>query len=217
MASAKAEKSRDIQGYARNFKPGTPRGIRVLNRSELQVLLHDSFRCFPAADILMLVTAAHVGEATLFKRFKCHCCGIMETGKKITGLMGQPLPAFEAERLVTEIQRPAMDKEHPMVDPLHRHIIEDGKEGGIPQLLVSIGACRITPADKKTMEIGMVVVAEDRYEPVLAGQGMDLLKSLLRPVTAVKEVPQIDEHINRPEGCTEMRGLDTSCKCSDCN
>jgi len=217
MASAKAEKSWDIQGYARDFKHGTLRGTPVLNRPELQMLLNNSFRCFPATDILMLVTAAHVGETTLFQRFKCHCCGIMETGKKITGLMRQALPAFKPERLVTKVERPAMDEKHPAVDPIHRHIIEDGQKGGVPQLLMAIGACCITPADKETVKIGMVVVPEDRYEPVLPGQGMDLLERLLRPVTPVEEVPQVDEHINRPEGFPEMRGLDTSCKCADCN
>jgi hypothetical protein len=217
MAPAEAEKGRDIQGYARNFKCGTIRCAPVLDRSELQLLLYYSFRCFPAADILVLVTAAHVSETALFKRFKCHLCSIMETGKKITGLMRQALPAFKAERLVTKIQRPAMDKKHSAIDPFHRHIIENGQKGGITQLLVSIGACRITPADKKSMEIGVVVVPEDRYEPVLARQGMYLLERFLRPVTAVEEVPQIDEHINRPEGVPEMRGLDTSCKCTDRN
>ena len=193
MAPAKAEKCRDIQGYARNFKPGTLRGIPVFNRFEFQLLLHNSFRCFPAADILMLVTTAHVGETALFQRLKRHGCSIMETGKKITGLMRQALPAFKPERLVTKFERPAMDKEHSAVDPLHGHIIEDGKERGIPQLLVAVGACCITAADKKSMEIGMVVVPEDRYEPELPGQGMDLLERLLGPVTPVEEVPQVDQ------------------------
>jgi hypothetical protein len=217
MTPAETEKGRDIQGYTRNFKSWTFRCIPVLNRSELQLLLHNSFRCFPATDILMLVTAAHVGKTTLFKRFKCHLCCIMETGKKITRLVRKALPAFEPKRLGTQFERSAMDKEHSAVNPIHRHIIEDGQKGGIPQLLMTIGACCITPADKEPMEIGMVVVPEDRYEPVLPGQGMDLLESLLRPVTPVEEVSQIDEHINRPEGFPEMMGLDTSCKCTDCN
>ena len=43
----------------------------------------------------------------------------------------------------------------------------------------------------------MVMVPEDRYEPVLPGQGMDLLKSFLGPVTAVEEIPEINKDINR--------------------
>jgi len=217
MASAEAEEGWYIQGYRRNLKPGTLRCIPVFYRHELQVLLHNSFRCFPAADILMLVTAAHVGETPLFKRIKCHGCGIMEAGKKITGLVRQALPALEPERLRSQFERPAMDIEHPVVNPLHRHSIEDGQEGGIPQLFVAIGACSIAPADKETMEVGMVVVPKDGYEPVLPGQGMDLLKSFLRPVTAMKEVAKIDQHINRPECFLELRGFYASCKCTDCN
>ena len=206
MAPAKAEKGRDIQRYGRNLKSGTLPCIPVLKRSELQLLLHNPVSCFPAADILVLVTAAHVGETPLFERFKCHGCGIMKAGKKITGLVRQALPALEPERLGAQFQRPAMDKEHPAVNPLHGHIIEDGEERGIPQLLVTVRACCIAPADKKTVEIGMVMVPEDRYEPVFPGQGMDLLKSLLGPVTAVEEITEIDEDINRAKGFTEMTG-----------
>jgi hypothetical protein len=141
----------------------------------------------------------------------------MVAGKKITGLVRQTLPALEPERLGSQFQRAAMDKEHPAVNPLHGHSIKDGEEGGIAQLLVAIGARGITPAHKETVEIRMVMVPEDRYEPVLPGQGMDFLKSFLGPVTPVEEITEINEDINRAKNITEQRGLNACCKCTDCN
>jgi hypothetical protein len=165
----------------------------------------------------MLVTAAHVGETPLFERFKCHGCSIMEAGKKIAGLMRQALPALEPERLGSQFQRPAMDKEHPAVNPLHGHIVEDGEKGGIPELLVTVRACGIAPADQKPVKVGMVMVPEDGYEPVFPGQGMDLLKSLLGSVAAVEKITEIDEGIDRTKCFAELWGLNACCKCPDCN
>ena len=141
----------------------------------------------------------------------------METGKKITGLVRQALPAFEPESLGSQFQRAAMDKEHASINPLHRHIIEDGEKGGIPQLLVAVGACGITPAHEETMEIGMIMVSEDRYEPVLTGQGMDFLKGFLRTIPPVEEIAKINQDINRAKLFTKLRGLNASCKRTDCN
>jgi hypothetical protein len=217
MAATKAEEGRNIQRYGRYLESGTLQPGSVLKRSEFQLLLHNPVSCFPAADILVLVTAAHMGEAPLFERIKCHGCGIMEAGKKITGLVRQTLPALEPERLIAQIQRPAMDKEHPAVNPFHGHGIEEGEERGIPQLLVAVGACSIAPAHEETVEVGMIMVPEDRYEPVLPGQGMDLLKSFLGPVTAVKEIAKINQDINRAKLFTKHRGLNACCKCTDCN
>jgi hypothetical protein len=125
MAPAETEKGRDIQRYGRNLQPGTLQFLQVLKRFKLELLLHYPGRCFPAADILMLMAAAHVGETPLFKCFKRHGCGIMISGKKVTGLMRQALPAFEPESLGSQFQGSAMDKEHPAVNPFHRHVIED--------------------------------------------------------------------------------------------
>ena len=87
MAPAEAEKGGNIQRHGRNLEAGTLQCIPVLERPELQLLLYYSVRGFPAADILMLVTAAHMGQSPLFERIKCHGRSIVETGKKITGLM----------------------------------------------------------------------------------------------------------------------------------
>jgi hypothetical protein len=84
MASTKAEKGRDIQRYGRDLESGTFLRIPVIDHPELKLLLHYPVFCFPATDILMLVTAAHVGETPFFKRFKRHGCGVMEAGEKIT-------------------------------------------------------------------------------------------------------------------------------------
>ena len=217
MTTAETEKRRNIQRYGRNLKRGTILCIPVPKRSEFQLLPHYPVNGFPAADILMLVTAAHVGETPFFERFKGHGCGIMEAGKKITGLVRQALPALEPERLGAQVQRTAMDKEHPAINPLHGHIIEDGEKGGIPQLLVAVRARSIAAAHKETVKVGMVMVPEDRYEPVLLGQDMDFLKSFLWPVAAVEEIAEINQDINRAKHFTEERGLDTCCKRTDCN
>jgi hypothetical protein len=217
MAPAKAEKGRDIQRYGRNLKPGTLLSIPVLNRFKLQLLLHNPVSRFPAADILVLVTAAHVGQPPLFERVKRHSCGIMEAGKKITGLVRQALPALEPERLGAQFQRTAMDKEHPAINPLHGHTIEYGEKRGIPQLLVAVRACGIAPAHQETVEVSMVMVPKNGYKAVLAGQGLNLLKSFLWPVTAVEEIAEINKNINRAKHFTEQRGLNACCKCTDCN
>jgi hypothetical protein len=141
----------------------------------------------------------------------------MEAGKKIAGLMRQALPALEPERLGSQFQWPAMDKEHPEVYPLHGHIVEDGEEGGIPQLLVAVCACGVTPADKKPVKVGMVMVPEDRYEPVFPGQGMNLLKSLLGAVTTMEKITEINEGIDKTKCFAELWGLNACCKCPDCN
>jgi hypothetical protein len=148
MAPAEAEKGWNIQGYGCNLKAGTLQRIPVLERLKLQLLLHYSVSGFPAADIFMLVTAAHMGEAPLFERIKCHGCSIVETGKKITGLVRQALPALEPERLGAQVQWPAMHKQYPVINPLHGHGIEDGKKRGIPQLLMAVRARGIAPADQ---------------------------------------------------------------------
>jgi hypothetical protein len=51
----------------------------------------------------------------------------------------------------------------------------------------------------------MVMVPEDRHEPVLPGKGMDLLEGLLGPVAAVEEIAEIHQNIDRPENFTELR------------
>jgi hypothetical protein len=207
MASAETEKGRDIERYSRNLESETFLFIPVLERSELQLLLHNPVSRFPAADILVLVTAAHVDKTPLFERFECHGRGIMVAGKKITGLVRQALPALEPERFSTKFQRTTVDKEHSPVNPLHRHSVEYGEEGGIPQLLVTVRARSIAPAHQETMEIGMVMVTKDRYEPVFPGQAMNLHKSFLGPVTAVEKIAEINKDINRAKFFTEERGL----------
>jgi hypothetical protein len=217
MAPAEAEKGWYIQRYSRNLDSGTLLCIPVFQGSELQVLLHYTVSSFPAADILVLVAAAHVGDPPLFECIKCHGGGIMESGKKITGLVRKALPALEPERLGSQFQRPAMDKEHPAVNPLHGHVIEDGEKWGIPQLFVAVCACGIASAYEETMEVSMVMVPEDRYETVFPGQGMDLLESFLGPVTPMNEIAQIHENIDRAECFKKQRGPDTCCKCTDCH
>lgn len=216
MAATEPEKRRDIQRNGRNFHSRTLLPVLFLKRPEFQFLLHYPVSGFPAADILVLVAAAHVGKTPFFERFKCHGCGVMVAGKKIAGFMRQALPALEPKRLGSQFQRPAMDKEHPAIHPLHGHIVEDGKEGGIPELLVTVRACGIAPADQKPVKVGMVMVPEDGYEPVFPGQGMDLLKSLLGTITAMEEIAEIDEGINQTKCFAELWGLNACCKCPDC-
>jgi hypothetical protein len=215
MAATKAQEGWDVQGYGRNFKSRALQPVRVLYRFKLQQVLYDPIPGLPAADLLVLVTAAHVDKPPFFECLECHCCGIVETGEKITCLVREALPAFQAERLDTQFQRTTMDKEDIVVNPFHGHALENGEERRIPQLLVAVCACGIAPADKEAVKVGMVMVPEDGYEPVLPGKSMDLLKSLLGPITAVKEVAEVDKDINRTKCCTEEGGLDTCCKCTD--
>jgi hypothetical protein len=95
---------------------------------KLNRVLNDPILCFPAADVLVLVPAAHVGEPPHRESFKRHRCSIVVTGKEIPGFMGEPLPAFEPERLVTQIKRTAMDEQHAAIHPFHGHTIKNGKK-----------------------------------------------------------------------------------------
>ena len=79
-------------------------------RKKIQMVLNNTFCRFPAADILVLVSAAHMSEAAFFKRIKCHWCSIMITGKKITSFMREPLPAFEPECLFSQLKRAPVNK-----------------------------------------------------------------------------------------------------------
>ncbi len=161
VTPADAKKGGNIQGHRCDLKAKNILLLPVPKGSELQVLLENAGRCFPAADILMLVAAAQVGETPFFELFESHFRGIMKAGKKITGLVRQALPALEPERLGAQLQRPAMDKEHATVNPLHGHSFEHGKKGGIAQLLVPVRACRIAPAHEESVQEGMVMVPEN--------------------------------------------------------
>jgi hypothetical protein len=142
----------------------------------------------------------------------------MVTGEEIAALVGEPLPAFEPEGLVSQFKRAPMNEEHPMVCPLHGHGIENGEERGIAELLVPVRARRIAAADHDTVKVRMVVVPENRDKPALMGQRVDLFKGLLWPAPPVEEVSQVDEKIDRPECLSEYRCPDAGRKRPDrCN
>ena len=63
----------------------------------------------------------------------------------------------------------------------------------------------IASADNYPVEIGMIVVSENGYETVLVGKRVDLLKGLFWPGSAVNEIPQVDQEINRSEFFLECR------------
>jgi len=136
--------------------------------SETEFLLNNAIRCFPAADVLVLVTAAHVHEPALLKRFKGHGCRIVVAGKEVPGFVGEALPAFEAQDLRSQFKRAPVDKEHLLILPLHGHGIKDREQWRGAELFVAIGARGVAAADKDSVEIRVVVVAKDRDHPVLA-------------------------------------------------
>jgi hypothetical protein len=149
--------------------------------------------------MLVLVTAAHMRETALAECFVRHRGRIMVPGEKITALVREPLPALEPERLGPQIQRAAMNEEHSFVSPFHRHCIKYREERGIAELLVPVGTCRIAPADKDTMKIGMIMVTQHRDETEFPRQGMDLLKRFLGTVPPVEEIPEVYQGIHGPE------------------
>jgi hypothetical protein len=128
----------------------------------------------------------------------------MVSGKKISTLVREPLPALEPESLGAQIQRAPMNEEHSFVSPFHRHCIEYREERGIAKLLVPVGTCGIAPADKNTMKIGVIMVAQHRDKTEFPRQGMDLLKGFLGTVPPVEEVPQVYEGIHGPEGMLKI-------------
>jgi hypothetical protein len=153
--------------------------------------------------MLVLVTAGHVPEPAFFQRLKSHLGSIMITGKEVSALMGEPLPALKPECLVTELHWASVDKEHTVVIPFHRHGVEDREKRGVPELFMTVGAGRIAATDHDAMKVCMVVVSKHRYETALARQGMDLLERFLRPAPPVEEVSQINEKVDWPESIPE--------------
>jgi hypothetical protein len=123
----------------------------------------------------------------------------MITGEKISALVGETLPALQPECLGPEIQRAAMDEQHSLVNPFHRHRIKYREERGITELFVPVGTCRIAPADEDTVKEGMIMVTKDRDEAEFPRQGMDLLKGFLGTVPPVEEVPEVYQGIHGPE------------------
>ncbi len=102
-----------------------------------------------------------------------------------------------------------MDKEHAMIRPFHGHMIEKGKKGGTSNLFMTIGTCRVTPADEDPVHECVIMVAEYRHEPVFMRKGVDHLQGFPWPISAVDEIAEIDKDIDRPELLTELRGPDT--------
>ena len=151
---------------------GQSRGIRATSRmynlfimneikwGEVERLFHDTIHRFPAADMLVLVTATHVGQATLCECFECHRCRVMITGEKIPALVGKSLPALEPESLGAKIHGAAVNEKHTLVRPFHGHSIKYRQERGITELFMPISACRITPTDNEPVKEGMIVVAK---------------------------------------------------------
>ena len=166
---------------------------------EIEPLFHDPVHRFPAADMFVLVTAAHVGQAALRKRLERHRCRVMITGEEIPALVREALPALQPEGLGAEFQGAAVHEQHSLVHPFHRHGIEYREEGGIAELFMAVGACRIAPADKDPVKERMIVVAKHGDETEFPRQGMDLLKGFLGTVPPVEEIPEIDQYVNRPE------------------
>src|SRR5665647_2250143 len=76
---------------------------------------------FPAADIMVLMTATHVLKTLRLQRFKCHGGGVMKPGKGISGIIREPLPALEAEGLVAQFKGAPMDTQHATMRPFHGH------------------------------------------------------------------------------------------------
>ena len=124
MTAPDTEKGWNIERYPRNIERELAPLIFQQHWYEFELTAGQSRQGLPAADMLVLVTADHVGEPTLFERFECHGCRVVVAGKKIPGLMREALPAFEPQGLGTKIQRTAMDKQHSPVSPLHGHGIE---------------------------------------------------------------------------------------------
>ena len=112
--------------------------------------------------------------------------------------MGKPLPALEAEGLISQVQWPPVDKEHPPVRPFHRHVVKDGKEWRIPYLFMTVHACRIAPAHENPVQERMIMVAEDRPEFIFMREGMDHFQCFTGAVSAMNKVPEINQDINRP-------------------
>jgi hypothetical protein len=87
---------------------------------------------FLAADILVLVTKAHMGKSSLCQCIKCHRSGIIIPGNGIPGGSGKPLPALKPEGLVAQVKRSSVDKQHTTIGPFHGHSVKQGKKGRSP-------------------------------------------------------------------------------------
>src|SRR5208337_2281772 len=118
------EERRVVEGHTRCFKPDIARFDLPAQQSEFKLVLDNTMCGFAATDMLVLVPAAHMGKAPFLKSFECHRRRIMVPGKKVTALVGEPLPALESEGLVAQFKRTSMDKEHAAVCPFHGHRIE---------------------------------------------------------------------------------------------
>jgi len=123
--------------------------------------------------------------------------------------VGEALPALEPEGLVSQIQGPAVDKEHPAVRPFHRHVVKDGKKRGIPYQFVTVHACRIASAYLDPVQERVIVVAEDRLQLIFMGECMDHFQRFAGPISPVNEISEVDKDLDRAEYLPEQRGPDT--------
>jgi hypothetical protein len=164
VAPPDSQQCRAVKGNPGHFKRYDRAILFQFKRCEIKPLFHNTIHRFPAADMLVLVTAAHMGQATLLERIECHRSGVMVSGKKIPALVGKPLPALQPEGLGSEIQGAAMHEKHSLIGPFHGHRIEYRQKRGIAELFMPVSTCRIAPADKDTVKKGVIVVAKYRYK-----------------------------------------------------
>src|SRR5208337_1656018 len=160
MAAPDPQQRRTVQGNPGHFKMNNLFIMFEVKRGEVELLFHDTIHRFPAADMLVLVAATHMSQATPGERFECHRCRIMITGEKIPALVGESLPALQPESLCAEIHGAAMYEKHSLVRPLHGHRIEYRQERGVTKLFVPVRARRITPADNDPVKKGVIMVAK---------------------------------------------------------
>jgi hypothetical protein len=87
MAPANSKKRRCVKWHLGHFEIGSSIYSNVGESPEFQRLLDNPVLSFPATDMLVLVPAAHMGDAPCCKRIESHGCCVMVTGKKIPGLV----------------------------------------------------------------------------------------------------------------------------------
>ena len=88
MTPPETEDCRDIHGNTDDSKSRALEIVPVFKRLKIKPFLNNPVRFFPATDILVLMSTAHIDQSALFERIECHGCGIMIAGEEITRLMG---------------------------------------------------------------------------------------------------------------------------------
>lgn len=70
---------------------------------------------------------------------------------------------------------------------------------------MTVGTGSIAAADRDPVQVGMIVVAQNRDYPVSPGKGLDLFQRLFWATSPVDEIAEVHYHVNRAKRVIKCR------------